>query len=208
VTTCTICPRRVATVCEPCRARITRQLATIPALLADLATRTTATHQLADTDTSANDPVSRALPAGPVPAASNGPRTSGGSVEPAAPIALDLIDTRPNDALLHTWARRWQEPNDPPAHNPAAWLTAHLDRACDQHPDQVAELAHDLDHLIADLRHATHDTRQLIGHCPTEDCGADLLADTHDPAVTCIRCGTTWLRRHWLWLADTLRIAA
>lgn len=203
---CAICRNRLATICEHCRARLTRQLATIPGLITDLYAHATYAHD--GTTAEANDPISRALPAGPVPPISLQPRTTGGSVEAPAPIALDLIEVRPDLGPLYDWADRWREPTDRPVDDAITWLTEHLDRACDQHPEQVAVFATDLVTVIRRLRGQVGDRRQLIGHCPTEDCGTDLYVDTLDQAATCAGCGTTWPRKHWLWLADTLRSAA
>lgn len=209
VTPCPVCRRRlpeVPDVCEPCRAGLTRTLATIPSLTADATARAAATHQ--PDEATANDPVSQALPAGPVPPTVYNSRTSGGPVEAPAPIDLDYIDIGPAANPLTDWAHRWHQPGDPPTHDVIGWLAAHLDRACDHHGDQVAEFAHDLRRYAAQLRRAAHDNRQLIGHCPTEDCGTELYAGPADKATTCTVCGTGWPRRHWLWLADTLRTAA
>lgn len=203
---CPLCTRRLPTVpqvCEPCRASIARLLATIPGLVADALGRAAAYRVQADDG--ALDPVSRALPAGPVPAISWQPHTTGGSVEAAAPLDLDAVDVAPAAGVLHEWATRWWQPGDPPIGDPAAWLAAHLDRACDHHGAQVAAFATDLRDYAARLRHLARDSRQLLGHCPTEDCGHPLYADPRDQAAACDHCGTTWPRRHWLWLADTLR---
>jgi hypothetical protein len=207
VSPCPVCRRRIPAtpqVCEPDRARIARLLATIPDLVVDAGTRYEATHESAET---ANDPVSRALPAGPVPAVSSGPRVSGSST-PAAPIDLDLVDTRATHNPLTIWANEWWRPGDALVTDVTAWLRQHLDRACDEDGEQVARFASDLDHYAAQLRRAACDTRQLLGYCPTEDCGSELRADPRDQAAVCPTCNTAWPRRHWLWLADTLRPAA
>jgi hypothetical protein len=206
---CPCCRRRLPTVpevCEPCRASITRQLATIPSLYVDALARAVAHHE--SLEVGAYDPVSRVLPAGPVPAMSTGPRTTGGGVEAPIPIDLDAIDASTTSNPLAEWARQWWQPDDPQPLDVVTWLTAHLDRACDQHGDQVAEFATDLSRYAAQLRRAARDDRQLIGYCPTEDCGAELRVNPHDTATSCPACGTAWPRKHWLWLADTLRIAA
>ncbi len=204
---CSVCWRRIPTVpqvCEPDRARLARQLATIPALAADADSRYSAS---LDTGPDANDPVSRALPAGPVPAVSNAARVSGSST-PATPIDLDLIDTRPRRNPLAEWAHEWWREGDPPINDLYAWLRQHLDRACDEDGEQVARFAAELDRFVGQLRHAARDNRQLIGHCPTEDCATELYADPHDQAALCTSCNTAWPRRHWLWLTDSLHTTA
>jgi hypothetical protein len=206
---CPCCRRRLPTVpevCEPCRASITRQLAAIPSLYADAMSRVAADHEALEAG--AYDPVSRALPAGPVPAMSTGPRVSGGAVEAPVPIDLDLVDAGPTSNPLAEWAHKWWQSGDPAPTDVVAWLAAHLDRACDQNGDQVVQFAADLNRYTSQLRRAAREDRQLIGYCPTEDCGAELRAATHDTTATCPACGTAWPRKHWLWLADTLRLAA
>lgn len=193
-------------VCEVCRARLLRQLTAVPELFAAALAR----GDLAEDAEQDADPVNRAFPAGPTRATATGPRVGGGSIHPAAPLDLDLFDltaTQPVYARLGAWVRRWRQDGDPVPGNPVSWLADHLDRACDR-GDGIAEFARDLGQLTAELRRASGDHRQLIGFCPTEDCGAELHADPHDKASTCPACATAWPRLHWLWLADTMRSAA
>jgi hypothetical protein len=207
---CTLCRRRLPTsphVCEPCRASLTRTLATIPSLHADALTRA-ATSTSADSDPGANDPVSQAFPAGPVRPTVYSSRTTGGSVESAAPIDLDLVTVVASNPLapLDQWVTTWWHDGDQHA-DTITWLTRHLDRACDERTD-IPAFATDLNAVARQLRAAAQDGRQLLGHCPTEDCDRPLYAELRDQDVTCPGCSTTWPRRHWLWLADTLRTAA
>jgi hypothetical protein len=199
---CPICRQRLGeVVCDPCRAHLARQLAAIPALLA--ATRADTAARADATDSPGWDPISRDLPAGPVPAGPRGPisRHSGLAHSPAPVISGTVERVVPLPASIVRLALWVPGPAEP-----IAWLTRHLDRICDGSRD-LRDFASDLNHAIADLRRRTGDRRIRIGLCPIEDCGTELLAEPRAKKVTCDGCGKVWHRRHWLWLTDTLRAA-
>lgn len=211
---CPLCRRRLAAeglaACEPCRAHLTRQLAAIPPLL-DRVRREyeRAVHDVEaeyDAVTSPDaDPINYVLPAGPTPAAPDGPinRRNGKANPPLPPgfaVGL-LVDPMPNVVWQLT---RWAPPR---SINPIGWLAAHLDEFCALGGRQLVDLAYAIDRAVADLRRRTGDTRVRIGWCPVEGCAAELLAEPRARSVTCPGCGTAWARQHWLWLSDTLRAA-
>ncbi len=190
---CPLCRRRLPTVpaaCEPCRTHIARQLSDVTTLLDVL--RRAADHANDDLD-----PVNSALPAGPVVGAPSGPiaRHGGLAHSPAPQVSRTPDETTVPDsvrALINVWGE-------------LDWLTQTLDKRLDG--PRAAEFAAALRAAWLDLRRAAGYRYTLIGYCPTEDCGAELLADPRATAVTCEACGTAWPRRHWLWLTDTLRAA-
>jgi hypothetical protein len=198
---CPLCRRRLGeVVCDPCRAHLARQLAAIPTLLAQV--RADAAARADATDSPGWDPISRDLPAGPVPAGPRGPisRHSGLAHSPA-PHAAVVIDDEPariEPAAYLDLVDRWVPPGDP---DPAGWLAKHLD---DVASERLVDLAHDIAAAVLALRVRAGDPRQLVGHCPVEDCGGEIRAEPRAKTATCDECGSTWPRRHWAWLADTL----
>jgi hypothetical protein len=151
-------------------------------------------------------------PPAPARTATRAPTTQSARRSPPAPsgppIDLDLVTVVASNPLapLDQWVTTWWHDGDQHA-DTITWLTRHLDRACDERTD-IPAFATDLNAVARQLRAAAQDGRQLLGHCPTEDCDRPLYAELRDQDVTCPGCSTTWPRRHWLWLADTLRTAA
>ena len=192
---CPLCRRRLpqdAGACEPCRAHLARQLADVAALIGVV-------WRASDREDSELDPVTDALPAGPVPAVASGPmpRHAALSHSPAPRVSRGASEATIPDSvqwLQHSWG------------GSPDLLAAVLDQICDD-PTDVVQFANDLRTAWTDLRRAAGYTLTAIGYCPTEGCGTELLADQHDDAVVCDGCGTVWTREHWRWLTDTLRAA-
>ena len=191
---CPLCRRRLpqdAGACEPCRATQARRLADVADLL-DVIRRAAEPGEY--------DPVSIALPAGPVPAATSGPMPRHAALShspaPRASRGGDEAVVPDSMARLLDWGK-------------LSWLTVHLDELLDDpRSASVIEFANDLRTAWTDLRRAAGYHLTAIGYCPVGGCGAELLADQHDDAVVCDGCGTVWAREHWRWLTDTLRSAA
>jgi hypothetical protein len=174
--TCVVCHRRdplpdLTPCCGPCRRWLRRILWEIPDYCAELEARDAGL-------TGARDALAMALPAGPVPGQSAGPKVAG-STDPPVPVNVDALDllapARPQRAgtsdpshdqtgypsvaaVLDSWVRDWHETFCPADDLPGAevgdlvaWLVRRVEEMCSQHP-AIDEFAREIRDLHSTLR--------------------------------------------------------